>query len=83
MIVLNDKKETLEKLWDNVEYVGTSADNPYALENRDRCFHLQRPEIRHPRPTLAPGETLALINPVKRHGTGGDNRPRARTLQLQ
>jgi len=32
MIVLDDNKETLEKLWDNVEYVGTSADNPYALE---------------------------------------------------
>ena len=32
MIVLDDNKETLEKLWDNVEYEGTSADSPYALE---------------------------------------------------
>jgi hypothetical protein len=32
MIVFDDKKETLEKYWENVEYVGTSADNPYALE---------------------------------------------------
>jgi hypothetical protein len=32
MIVLDDRKETLEQLWENVEYVGTSANNPYALE---------------------------------------------------
>lgn len=32
MIVLDDKKEVLEQLWNNVEYVGSSADNPYALE---------------------------------------------------
>jgi hypothetical protein len=31
MIVLDDKKEVLEQLFDHVEYVGT-ADNPYALE---------------------------------------------------
>ncbi len=34
MIVLDDSKETLEKLFDNVEYVGTSAENPYALEQQ-------------------------------------------------
>ncbi len=38
MIVLDDRKETLEQLWDNVEYVGTSADNPYALEKRIDVF---------------------------------------------
>ena len=38
MIVLDDSKETLEQLWDNVEYVGTSADNPYALEKRIDVF---------------------------------------------
>ena len=32
MIVLDDSREKLEKLWTNVQYVGTSADNPYALE---------------------------------------------------
>ncbi len=32
MIILDDEKETLEKLFDRVEYVGSSADNPYALE---------------------------------------------------
>jgi hypothetical protein len=32
MIVLDDSREKLGALWQNVEYVGTSADNPYALE---------------------------------------------------
>jgi hypothetical protein len=32
MIVLGDRREALEKLFDYVQYVGTSADNPYALE---------------------------------------------------
>jgi hypothetical protein len=32
MILLDDHKEVLEGLFDHVEYVGTSADNPYALE---------------------------------------------------
>jgi 4-amino-4-deoxy-L-arabinose transferase-like glycosyltransferase len=32
MIVLDDSRSTLEGYWSNVEYVGTSADNPYALE---------------------------------------------------
>jgi hypothetical protein len=32
MIVLDDSRKRLEELWKNVEYVGTSADNPYALE---------------------------------------------------
>jgi len=34
MIVLDDRRATLEALWQHVEYVGTSADNPYALEKR-------------------------------------------------
>jgi hypothetical protein len=32
LIVLGDHRERLERLFENVEYVGTSADNPYALE---------------------------------------------------
>jgi hypothetical protein len=32
MIVLGDNRERLEQLFDTVQYVGTSADNPYALE---------------------------------------------------
>jgi hypothetical protein len=34
MIVLDDKKERLEELFEHVEYVGTSADNPWALEKQ-------------------------------------------------
>jgi hypothetical protein len=36
--VLDDNRETLEKLWNNVQYVGTSADNPYALEKKLDVF---------------------------------------------
>ena len=32
MIVLDDRRERLEELFAQVEYVGTSEDNPYALE---------------------------------------------------
>jgi dolichyl-phosphate-mannose-protein mannosyltransferase len=32
LVVLGDKRERLEELFEHVEYVGTSADNPYALE---------------------------------------------------
>jgi hypothetical protein len=38
MIVLDDNRETLEKLWNNVQYVGTSAGNPYALEKNIDVF---------------------------------------------
>lgn len=38
MIVLDDRRENLEALWKNVEYVGTSADNPYALEKNIDVF---------------------------------------------
>jgi 4-amino-4-deoxy-L-arabinose transferase-like glycosyltransferase len=34
MIVLDDRREVLEKFWQQVEYVGTSAPNPYALEQQ-------------------------------------------------
>src|SRR5215471_23822 len=37
MIVLDDKKETLEQLWEHVEFVGAS-DNPYALERHIPVF---------------------------------------------
>ncbi len=32
LIVLGDRRARLEQLFDHVEFVGTSADNPYALE---------------------------------------------------
>jgi|CZKJ01.1.fsa_nt_gi hypothetical protein len=38
MIVLDDHRERLEQLWDHVEYVGESADNPYALEKQIDVF---------------------------------------------
>ncbi len=38
MIVLDDDQETLEKLWTNVEYVGRTPDNPYALERNLTIF---------------------------------------------
>ena len=38
LIVLDDRRETLEKIFKNVEYVGSSADNVYALERRIPVF---------------------------------------------
>jgi hypothetical protein len=38
MILLDDSRERLEELWQHVEYVGTSADNPYALEKQIDVF---------------------------------------------
>ena len=38
MIVVDDSRQKLEKLWAQVEYVGTSADNPYALEKEIPVF---------------------------------------------
>lgn len=38
MIVLDDRREVLENLWEQVEYVGRSADNPYALEKEIPVF---------------------------------------------
>jgi hypothetical protein len=38
MIVLDDRRERLEKLWQQVDYVGDSADNPYALEKEIPVF---------------------------------------------
>jgi hypothetical protein len=34
LIVLGDRRERLEQLFNHVEYVGTSADNPWALESQ-------------------------------------------------
>ncbi|HXQ98695.1 MAG TPA: hypothetical protein VN774_09660, partial [Candidatus Limnocylindrales bacterium] len=45
MIVLDDTKETLEGLWDHVEFVGTSADNPYALEKNIDVFICRGPKF--------------------------------------
>lgn len=38
MIVLDDRREKLEQFWSDVQYVGTSADNSYALEKEIPIF---------------------------------------------
>lgn len=38
MIVLDDRRATLERYWDRVEFLGTSAANPYALEQQIDVF---------------------------------------------
>lgn len=38
MIILDDRKEVLEELFERVEYVGSSSDNPYALEREIPVF---------------------------------------------
>lgn len=38
LIVLDDSREKLERLFKNVQYVGRSADNPYALEKQIDVF---------------------------------------------
>jgi dolichyl-phosphate-mannose-protein mannosyltransferase len=38
MIVVDDSRETLEGLFEHVEYAGKSADNPYALEREIPIF---------------------------------------------
>ncbi|HEY1264807.1 MAG TPA: glycosyltransferase family 39 protein [Terriglobales bacterium] len=38
MIVLDDREEVLERYWLHVKYVGTSAPNPYALEQSVPVF---------------------------------------------
>jgi hypothetical protein len=38
MIVLDDRRERLEELFETVEFVGTSPDNPWALEREVPVF---------------------------------------------
>jgi len=38
LIVLDDTREKLQQLFSDVEYIGTSADNPYALEKNIDVF---------------------------------------------
>ncbi len=45
MIVLDDTRKRLEELWQHVEYVGTSADNPYALEKQIDVFICRGPKF--------------------------------------
>jgi hypothetical protein len=45
MIVLGDRRQRLEELWDRVEYVGESADNPYALEKQISVYICRGPKF--------------------------------------
>jgi hypothetical protein len=45
LIVLDDSRQRLEQLWDHVEYVGKSADNPYALEKEIDVFICRSPKF--------------------------------------
>jgi hypothetical protein len=45
MIVLGDKRAKLEQLWEHVEFVGTSAGNPYALETEIDVFICRGPKF--------------------------------------
>ena len=45
MIVLGDRRQRLEELWEHVDYVGDSADNPYALEKEIAVYICRRPKF--------------------------------------
>jgi hypothetical protein len=45
LIVLNDRVERLDELYENVRYVGTSANNPYALERNISVFICTGPKF--------------------------------------
>jgi hypothetical protein len=45
MIVLDDTPERLGELFEHVEYVGTSADNPYALEREIAVYICRGPKF--------------------------------------
>ena len=45
MIVLDDSRKRLEELWNSVEYVGDSADNPYALEKEISVWICRGPKF--------------------------------------
>jgi hypothetical protein len=38
MIVLDDRQEILQHYWEHIEYIGTSAPDPYALEQQIPVF---------------------------------------------
>jgi hypothetical protein len=46
MIVLGDRKERLQQLFNQVEFVGSSAGQSVGAGVTDQCVHLQRREVR-------------------------------------
>ena len=61
MIVLDDNRKRLEQLWEHVEYVGASADNPYALEKEIDVFICRGAKFGTLAQVWPQLETLALI----------------------
>ncbi len=57
LIVLGDRRARLEQLFNQVEFVGTSADNPYALETEIAVFICHGPKF----------GTLAQLWPELKH----------------
>jgi hypothetical protein len=45
MIILGDRRQRLEQLFNSVQYVGTSADNPYALETEISVYICRGPKF--------------------------------------
>jgi hypothetical protein len=45
MIVLGDRRQRLEQIFGSVKYVGTSADNPYALETEISVYICRGPKF--------------------------------------
>jgi hypothetical protein len=45
LVVLDDSRERLQELFERVEYSGTSADNPYALEKQIDVFICRGPKF--------------------------------------
>jgi hypothetical protein len=45
MIVLGDTRKRLEELWEHVDYVGDSPDNPYALEKEIAVYICRGPKF--------------------------------------
>jgi len=47
MIVFDDRKERLDQMFERVEFVGTSADNPDALERNVPVFTAEKVALRY------------------------------------
>ena len=61
LVVLDDTRERLEELFEHVEYVGTSADNPFALEKLDSGLYLPRGEVWVFGKDLAAAEEVEIV----------------------
>jgi 4-amino-4-deoxy-L-arabinose transferase-like glycosyltransferase len=45
LVVIGDRRERLDEIFEHVEYVGTSADNPYALEKEISVYICRGPKF--------------------------------------